>query len=308
LTEADDAASGVLVIIKEYLNELPSWKHGKRPHVDGELAKVIWAELTQKNPETCPPSLQPTANMMAHLIQLGLPGLSWTEKKTVTMISTILTYIDDVAPKNPAPYMDFQRRYTLGLPQLDPVLDCFAEAFTSVYELWDIPFANFMITSALDFITATCVETSISPFTSANRPGRFPWFLRSRDGAAIAYCSMIFPKSGNHDFSAFFRAAPDMEYFSAVTNDLLSFYKEYLANDTDNYIHHRAHDEGKSPLQVLSDIKREMVIASENVIDVLTRFGSEASLKAWEEWEFGFVLMHLELERYKLAGLNLAFQ
>ena len=32
-----------------------------------------------------------------------------------------------------------------------------------------------------------------------------------------------------------------------------------------------------------------MVIASENVIDVLTRFGSEASLKAWEEWEFGFV-------------------
>ena len=174
--------------------------------------------------------------------QLGIPGLSWIEKKTVTTISTlvhlpfppaitdrskpsfvsILTYIDDVAPKNPEPYMDFQRRYVLGLPQLDPLLDSFAEAFRSVYELWDIPFANLMMTSALDFITATCVETSITPFTPANRPGRFPWFLRSRDGAAIAYCSMIFPKSGNHDFSAFFRAAPDMEYFSAVTNDLLS--------------------------------------------------------------------------------------
>jgi len=206
--------------------------------------------------------------------------------------------------------MDFQRRYALGLPQLDPILDAFAEAFKSVYELWDMPFANFMVTSALDFITATCVETSITVFTPANRPGRFPWFLRSRTGAAIAYCAMIFPKSGNHDFSAFFRAAPDMEYFSAVTNDLLShvflsppppcgnelliddslrFYKEYLANESENYIHHRAHDEGKSPLQILSDIKGEMIIASENVIDVLTRFGSEASVKAWQEWEFGFV-------------------
>jgi hypothetical protein len=238
--------------------------------------------------------------------QLGLPGLSWTEKKTVTTISTILTYIDDVAPANPLPYMDFQRRYALGLPQLDPVLDSFAEAFKSVYELWDMPFANFMVTSALDFITATCVENTIPVFTPANRPGRFPWFLRSRTGAAIAYCAMIFPKSGNHDFSAFFRAAPDMEYFSAVTNDLLSFYKEYLANESDNYIHHRAHAEEKSPLQVLSDIKGEMIIASENVIDVLTRFGSEASVKAWEEWETGFVLMHFELARYKLEGLNLA--
>ena len=75
MTKADDAASGVLVIIKEYLNELPSWKSQKRPQVDGELAKVIWAELTEKNPDTCPPSLQPTANMMAHLIQVSHFGL-----------------------------------------------------------------------------------------------------------------------------------------------------------------------------------------------------------------------------------------
>jgi len=203
--------------------------------------------------------------------------------------------------------MDFQRRYVLGLPQLDPVLDSLVEAFTSVYELWDIPFANFMMTSALEFITASCFETSITAFTAVNRPGRFPWFLRSRTSACIAYSAMIFPKSGNHDFSAFLRAAPDMEYFSAATNDLLShvflplcgdeslindflrFHKEYLVNESNNYIHHRAHAEGKSLLQILSDIKREIIIASENAIDVLTRFGNEASVKAWQELEFGLV-------------------
>ena len=119
--------------------------------------------------------------------------------------------------------MDFQRRYVLGLPQLDPVLDVFAEALTSVYELYDIPFANVMMTSTLDFITAVCAEISITPFTAANRPSRFPWFLRVRNGVAILYSCMNLPKSGNHDFSAFFRAAPDIEYFINATNDLLSY-------------------------------------------------------------------------------------
>lgn len=74
-----------------------------------------------------------------------------------------------------------------------------------------------------------------------------------------------------------------------LKDDFLRFYKEYLANEPDNYIHRRAYDEGRSPLQILSDIKRESIAASENVIDILTRFGSEASVKAWQEWEFGFV-------------------
>ena len=74
-----------------------------------------------------------------------------------------------------------------------------------------------------------------------------------------------------------------------LIDEFLRFYKEYLANDSDNYIYHRAHAEGKSPLQILSDIKSEMILASENVIDILTRFGSEASVKAWQEAEYGGV-------------------
>jgi len=108
--EAGDVASGVVQIIKEFLNELPSSrKHQKRPPVDGELAKVIWAELIQKNPDTCPPSLQRTATMLAHITQvsyfglippipccntgqLGQPGLSWTEKKTVALMTTLASF------------------------------------------------------------------------------------------------------------------------------------------------------------------------------------------------------------------------
>jgi len=89
--------------------------------------------------------------------------------------------------------MDFQRRYVLGLPQLDPILDEVADAFASAYELYDLPFANFMMTS-----------------------------FRTLTGGTMTYSASVFLKSGNHNFSAFFRAAADMEYFIAAANDLLS--------------------------------------------------------------------------------------
>ena len=132
-------------------------------------------------------------------------------------------YLDDVIPKNPAPYMDFHRRYILGLPQLDPVLDTFAETFTSMYEIYDPLFANFIISSALEYITVSCVESDIETFTPVHLPARFPWFLRSRTGVAISFALIMFPKSGNHDFSACLRALPDMEYTISVTNDFFSY-------------------------------------------------------------------------------------
>jgi len=132
-------------------------------------------------------------------------------------------YIDDVAFKNPAPYMDFQRRYVQGLPQLDPVLDTWAESFASIYDIYEPLFANFIISNALEYITVCGVEHTIKSFTPVNRSARSPWFLRSRTGANIAFAFMTFPKSGNHDFTACLRALPDMEYSIAVTNDLLSY-------------------------------------------------------------------------------------
>jgi len=67
------------------------------------------------------------------------------------------------------------------------------------------------------------------------------------------------------------------------------FYKEELGNETENYVHHRANLEGKTALQTLSEIKREVILAGENTLDILTRFGNEATVKAWQRWEYGHV-------------------
>ena len=68
----------------------------------------------------------------------------------------------------------------------------------------------------------------------------------------------------------------------------IRFYKEELGNETETYVRHRAHGEGKTPLQTFSDIKREVILAGENVLDILARFGNEATVKAWQRWEYGY--------------------
>ena len=225
-------------------------------------------------------------------------------------------YIDDAAPKNPAPYMDFQRRYVQGLPQLDPVLDTFVETFASLYDIYEPFIANFVISSALEFVTVCSVEHTIRPFTPISRPVRFPWFLRSRAGANIVFGLLAFPRSGNHDVSACLRALPDIEYSVAGTNDLLSyvvtfplcggitmndirFYKEQLADESETYVHRRANIEGKTLLQTLSEIKTEIIHANENVLDILTRFGNEATVKAWQQWEYGYMYVTYVISPYE---------
>ena len=66
------------------------------------------------------------------------------------------------------------------------------------------------------------------------------------------------------------------------------FYKEELAGETKTYVHHRAHLEGKTPLQIFSELGRSAILVGENALDILTRFGSEKTVKAWQRWEYGY--------------------
>jgi len=92
-----------------FLNELPSWKHQKRPVVNGELAKAICADLIKKNAVY----RQMPSNFTTHGVrdgpldrielfwtnridsgllnggQLAQPGVSLVEQKPVTLLSAL---------------------------------------------------------------------------------------------------------------------------------------------------------------------------------------------------------------------------
>ena len=73
-----------------------------------------------------------------------------------------------------------------------------------------------------------------------------------------------------------------------ITMNGVRFYKEQLGKETGTYVRHRAYLEGKTSLQILSELKRGAILAGENALDILTRFGNEATVKAWQSWEYGY--------------------
>jgi len=70
--EPDTRPSDIVLVIKEYLNEMPYWKdHWEPPTVDPELAKCIYDELAAKNWDLSPQYLRTTVNLMAALTEVN---------------------------------------------------------------------------------------------------------------------------------------------------------------------------------------------------------------------------------------------
>jgi hypothetical protein len=68
---------------------------------------------------------------------------------------------------------------------------------------------------------------------------------------------------------------------------LFRFHKEELAGETGNYVHNRAYVEDVTPMQVLSDIGRELLEVRASIFAVLAK--SPRALEAWQNYERGYM-------------------
>ena len=83
-------------------------------------------------------------------------------------------------------------------------------------------------------------------------------------------------------------------------SDVLSFYKEELAGERDNYVHDRALVTNKSITTVLTELVDEIVQSIERARSILK---GEKEKEAWERLLSGYVAYHYTTPRYRLAEL-----
>ncbi|KIJ56159.1 hypothetical protein M422DRAFT_150404, partial [Sphaerobolus stellatus SS14] len=218
----------------------------------------------------------------------------------------IFFYVEEEGTKDPYPIQSFQQRFLSGKPQMDPVLDVLAEVLHLFWDYYDPLCCNGLIASALIFMTGSCIEISLDTMTIPLVPNvtRFAWFMRDGTGIARSFATFGFTKSRGMQAMDFIQAVPDMEYWMNVGNDLISFYKEELQGETNNYIHIRARNENKSPVQVLSEIVQELVTSRDTIYAALAH--NPTALSIWKGFEQGFLHWHLIQDRYKLRDLSLS--
>jgi len=244
-----------------------------------------------------------TVHLAASLIELAYPDCDFSEKMNLALFNWFMIYIDDMASKDPAPFSVFESRFLSGKPQLDPALDTLVEVLLRMWEKYDPLSANTQIASVFEFITSSCIEPDVETLSLIRGGQRIPWFMRERTGLGTGYALMAFPKTRKIHILDYIQGIPDMNFWIAVTNDLLSFHKEELAGEKTNYIHNRAYVENKAPLQVLDEISQELLSSRDAIRVALAN--SPNALKAWKDFERGYIGWHIAQDRYKLDDLDL---
>jgi len=262
-----------------------------------QLEDSMHTELRERNINS--PQLDRTLHLSAAFAEMIYYGLSLEQKRIIALYTWYLIYVDDVAPQNSAPFLAFQDRFLHCLPQLDPVLDSFADVLHSIQDHYDVVFANIIVSDTLNFITVTCMEPVIGSFSLTSNAALLPWYYRSRTGVGAVYGLFVFPRSRKPDIGVILQTIPAMDFWIAGTNDFLSFYKEELGGETDTYINSRAKVEGKMPKDVFGQLKFDLADVAK-CIDAVIGGSTANMIEGWSEFVYGYIWWHLEGDRYKL--------
>jgi hypothetical protein len=83
-------------------------------------------------------------------------------------------------------------------------------------------------------------------------------------------------------------------------SDILSFYKEELVGEKDNYIHSRARVTNQLPHVVVKDVADEIELL---IADTRSILKGEKEKQTWEIFMKGYIAFHYITPRYKLLEL-----
>ncbi|KDR72279.1 hypothetical protein GALMADRAFT_30148, partial [Galerina marginata CBS 339.88] len=171
-----------------------------------------------------------------------------------------------------------------------------------LYLYWDTIPANCITLAAMDYINGCLLEQmpAIRDMKLSDDAQSWPYFLRNKTGSAAAYAFMLFPKDLKLDLSVYIQVIEDIVLFTNLVNDVLSFHKEYLAGETNNYVSNRAHVSKKHILDTLQDVVDDTLAAHARITKVLQ--STDAAIP-WKRFVNGYIAFHFTLKRYRLDEL-----
>ncbi|EPS95759.1 hypothetical protein FOMPIDRAFT_31126, partial [Fomitopsis schrenkii] len=100
--------------------------------------------------------------------------------------------------------------------------------------------ASAIFLSTMQFLNISLLDHNPRDIVLPGDSIKFTEYRRSLDRCSEAYAYFIWEKSRFPDPKVYMHTIPDAMNFVNYANDVLSFYKEVLAGDTQNYITERA--------------------------------------------------------------------
>ncbi|KAI0469673.1 isoprenoid synthase domain-containing protein [Xylariaceae sp. FL0804] len=229
------------------------------------------------------------------------PSHPFSVKLHIAIYSWLAIYIDD-DEDGTEDLAGFQTRFQKGEPQPSALLTRFAEVLQAMSMHFEPIVTNFIVLSSLQFVNATLLErrSEFHCLQHCREASGWPDYIRDRSGVPEAYAYFIFPREQCPDIGAYMQGIPDMMTYIDHVNDVLSFHKESLAGETDNYINTRADCEQREPLAVLQTVVDETILANSRLLGLLRTRPDPVYARKWNEFFNGYIFFHVTARRYEL--------
>ncbi|PPQ78320.1 hypothetical protein CVT25_011691 [Psilocybe cyanescens] len=223
-----------------------------------------------------------------------------------------LINIEDLGHKYPSSLAGFQAQILQQQRPEGKVLQSLLDSLTTFYRFWDPIPANCMSHSVLEFVNGSLLEQApnVNNMKLSSAAKRWPYFLRRKTGISAAFAFAIFPKELNIDMSVYIQAIEDTVLFIDIFNDVLSFYKEYLSGERNNYVYNRARVNEKSTMETLQSVVDDALAAHSRAKKILEH--TEAFLP-WKSFLDGYIIPRTrapkgESERHNFRILSRSYQ
>ncbi|KAF8836439.1 terpenoid synthase [Paxillus ammoniavirescens] len=230
----------------------------------------------------------------------------------LSLCTASFLFIDDI-PKHlhwELPNMRlFNQRLVSGEEQGNVALEAVADHLRRIPNIFGGPVsANLVMTSLLNAITGGVMEWDNRDMKVSASAEQYPSYLRSMSGIGVAYAIMAFPP--DIPLEEYIQALPEIDFFTSIGNDLLSFYKEELAGERTNYIAILAARQGISRIEAFEQVGDLCTKLFEKIVIILEDSnegapGFSRAREAFEQYVEGMVAFHLSCDRYRLMEVGL---
>ncbi|KAF4601352.1 terpene cyclase [Pleurotus pulmonarius] len=204
-------------------------------------------------------------------------------KLYIALYTSLAVYIEDVYTDQPDVVNTFNHNFVTRQPQQTAVLRALDKLLGETSKYFDAVQANLITSSTLNFMTSIAIEHAVNKLNITAGADKFPQFLRGLSGISCAYCLFIFPKDVH--LNTYIQAMPSMMDYINHMNDVLSFYKEEVNGEDNNYISILSKHRGVPKTETLEQLANLVASSYEAASNILRASG--AAHTAWARFAQG---------------------
>ncbi|KAI0352643.1 terpenoid synthase [Trametes cingulata] len=287
--------------VRAFLKQL-GYRAPRTPE-NAKLRAEVTAEILSWNADLSSAYVDGLMDTCCTIAESAYAHTSYRHQLAIAIYTTYMVYIDDIGNRDLEVLGQFGRRLLAHEDLGDPVLERLALLLQEMYDLYPRLSAHSIAVATLDSAVGMYVEFTTRDVAVSPGATSYPAYLRTKTGIGSAYALFNFVKGWRDPADSFhLQLVPDIEHYTDSINDILSFYKEALNGDTDNYITLRASAERKHPVVVLQELCEETL---ESIRRVQALTSSEPRIaEILHRFVMGYVEFHFRAKRYRLAELS----